>query len=71
MWEGAVPVAEFVETNLSPALIEAGILCRAAVDHEGTPLIQFSPPLVFDRAEIDWLLSRVRTVLDDMNAIVR
>jgi adenosylmethionine-8-amino-7-oxononanoate aminotransferase len=59
-----VSAVDFVSTTLAPALIDAGVLCRAAVDHEGTPLVQFSPPLVFTREDIDTLVTRVRAVLD-------
>lgn len=65
-WTAPIPSTEFVSTRLGPALLAAGILCRAAVDHEGTPLIQFSPPLVFDTEHIDWLVDRVRDVLNDV-----
>jgi adenosylmethionine-8-amino-7-oxononanoate aminotransferase len=64
VWEGELSAAEFVGTKLAPALLDAGILCRAAVDHEGTPLIQFSPPLIFSRENIDWLTEQVRAILD-------
>jgi adenosylmethionine-8-amino-7-oxononanoate aminotransferase len=63
----AIPTAnDFVYTILQPALMAAGILCRAAVDHEGAPLVQFSPPLVFSRNDIDELVGRVRRLLDDL-----
>ncbi|MBU8819668.1 aspartate aminotransferase family protein [Mycolicibacterium goodii] len=70
-WDSDQPAADFVSTHLGPALVEAGVLCRAAVDHEGTPLIQFSPPLIFSRDDIDTLLSRVRSVLDTAAATLR
>ena len=54
------PVAWTTQANAAPR----GVLCRAAVDHEGTPLVQFSPPLVFTREDIDTLVTRVRTVFD-------
>ena len=63
-WDSEVAAVDFVSTTLGPALIDAGVLCRAAVDHEGTPLVQFSPPLVFTREDIDTLVTRVRAVLD-------
>ena len=63
-WDSEVSAVDFVSTTLGPALIDAGVLCRAAVDHEGTPLVQFSPPLVFSREDIDTLVTRVRAVLD-------
>ena len=63
-WDAKVQAPQFVADHLSPGLLEAGILCRAAVDHEGTPLVQFSPPLIFTPDDIDTLVSRLRTVLD-------
>ncbi|MFE4722895.1 hypothetical protein ACFRLW_42295, partial [Streptomyces sp. NPDC056728] len=63
-WAAQPASTDFVAQHLGPALVAEGILCRAAVDHEGTPLIQFSPPLVFDRHHIDWLTDKVRLVLD-------
>ncbi|QXH69444.1 aspartate aminotransferase family protein [Pseudomonas asgharzadehiana] len=62
-WTSAVPSQEFVSTRLGPALFKSGLLCRAAVDHEGTPLIQVSPPLILSREEIDWLVAQLDTVL--------
>lgn len=62
-WAGPVGAADFVANHLAPALLSAGIICRAAVDQSGTPLIQFSPPLILDRDEIDLLATRVADVL--------
>ncbi|WP_125612659.1 aspartate aminotransferase family protein [Specibacter cremeus] len=69
-WSGPVPADEFVAERLTPALLAAGILCRAAVDQGGTPLVQFSPPLVLSREEIDWLVDRVAEVLAEVGADV-
>lgn len=55
-WEAEpLSAGEFVDGHLSPALAEAGLLCRVAIDAEGNPLVQFSPPLVVTRADIDEL----------------
>ncbi|WP_458127698.1 aspartate aminotransferase family protein [Pseudomonas sp. Z2-11] len=62
-WTSSVPSTEFVATRLAPALFKSGLLCRAAVDHEGTPLIQLSPPLILSREEIDWLVAQLDAVL--------
>jgi adenosylmethionine-8-amino-7-oxononanoate aminotransferase len=62
-WTSAVPSQDFVSTRLAPALFKSGLLCRAAVDHEGTPLIQVSPPLILSREEIDWLVAQLDAVL--------
>lgn len=68
-WTSAVPSMEFVANRLAPALLQAGLLCRAAVDHEGTPLIQLSPPLILTREEIDWLVAKLDQVLGEQIAI--
>jgi adenosylmethionine-8-amino-7-oxononanoate aminotransferase len=65
-WTATTTANDFVYSMLQPALMAAGILCRAAVDHEGAPLVQFSPPLVFTRADIDELVGRMREVLDGL-----
>jgi adenosylmethionine-8-amino-7-oxononanoate aminotransferase len=69
-WAAETAASDFVYSMLQPALLDAGILCRAAVDHEGTPLVQFSPPLVFSRADIDELVGRVRLLLDELGGRV-
>ncbi|BBY64554.1 aspartate aminotransferase family protein [Mycolicibacterium helvum] len=70
-WTAETTANDFVSGMLQPALLEAGILCRAAVDHEGAPLIQFSPPLVFGRDDIDELVGRLRRLLGELTARVR
>lgn len=70
-WDGPIDAAGFVADHLAPALLSAGVLCRAAVDQQGGgPLIQFSPPLIINRDEIDWLADRVSTVLKETEAIL-
>lgn len=65
-WAGAVEANAFVSETLTPALLAAGVLCRAAVDQGGNPLVQLSPPLIMSREEIDWLVAQVRVVLSDV-----
>jgi adenosylmethionine-8-amino-7-oxononanoate aminotransferase len=48
---------------LSPALFEAGLICRA--DDRGDPVIQISPPLVADEAEFDEIVGILGDVLDE------
>jgi adenosylmethionine-8-amino-7-oxononanoate aminotransferase len=48
---------------LSPRLFEAGLICRA--DDRGDPVVQISPPLVADQAEIDEIVSILGDVLAD------
>ncbi|TDD38946.1 aspartate aminotransferase family protein [Saccharopolyspora elongata] len=54
---------EFVNQHLTPAAAEAGVLCRLAVDSEGNPLLQLSPPLVADAAAIGELVGLVEQTL--------
>jgi adenosylmethionine-8-amino-7-oxononanoate aminotransferase len=49
---------------LTPRLIEAGLICRAA-DY-GEPVICLSPPLIATREELDWMVDTLGTVLDDV-----
>ncbi|MBL3699114.1 aspartate aminotransferase family protein [Leucobacter luti] len=53
--ETPVNASDFVGGHLNPALAAAGLLCRVAIDAEGNPLVQVSPPLVMTRADIDEL----------------
>jgi adenosylmethionine-8-amino-7-oxononanoate aminotransferase len=48
---------------LSPRLFEAGLICRA--DDRGDPVVQISPPLVADTAEIDEIVSILGEVLTE------
>jgi adenosylmethionine-8-amino-7-oxononanoate aminotransferase len=46
---------------LSPALLEAGLICRT--DDRGDPVVQISPPLVAGEAEIDEIVGILGDVL--------
>ncbi|MBK0421754.1 aspartate aminotransferase family protein [Leucobacter sp. CSA2] len=52
-----INAGDFVGGHLNPALAEVGLLCRVAIDAEGNPLVQVSPPLVMTREDIDELAS--------------
>lgn len=53
-WENErITAGDFVSTYLNPALAEVRLLCRVAIDAEGNPLVQVSPPLVMTRDDID------------------
>ncbi|RGE23311.1 aspartate aminotransferase family protein [Leucobacter sp. wl10] len=55
-WEAEpISAGDFVGQHLNPALVEVGLICRVAIDAEGNPLVQVSPPLVMTRADIDEL----------------
>ena len=57
-WDSdTISAADFVGAHLNPALSKQGLLCRVAIDAEGNPLVQFSPPLVMTRDDIDELVS--------------
>ena len=46
---------------LSPALFEAGLICRQ--DDRGDPVVQISPPLVAGEAELDEIVGILGDVL--------
>lgn len=46
---------DFVGDYLNPAIAEVGLICRVAIDAEGNPLVQVSPPLVMTKEDIDEL----------------
>jgi adenosylmethionine-8-amino-7-oxononanoate aminotransferase len=48
---------------VSPALFEAGLICRA--DDRGDPVVQISPPLVAGEAEMDSIVGILGDVLAD------
>jgi adenosylmethionine-8-amino-7-oxononanoate aminotransferase len=68
-WEAEpISAGDFVGEHLNPALAEVGLICRVAIDAEGNPLVQVSPPLVMTRADIDELaelLDRAFTIATD------
>lgn len=43
------------------ALFQEGVICRAM--HRGAPLIQFAPPLIIERADVDEIERALRVVL--------
>jgi adenosylmethionine-8-amino-7-oxononanoate aminotransferase len=47
---------------LSPALFEAGLICRT--DDRGDPVVQISPPLVAGEAELDEIVEKLTGVLE-------
>ncbi|WP_334044543.1 aspartate aminotransferase family protein [Burkholderia ambifaria] len=67
-WAAGIGAQAFVSTLLAPAIFDAGLLCRAGVDHEGTPIVQFSPPLVMSRDEIVWFVAKIRDIVADTYA---
>ncbi len=46
---------------LSPALFEAGLVCRA--DDRGDPVVQFAPPLICEQEHFDIIVDVLRDVL--------
>jgi adenosylmethionine-8-amino-7-oxononanoate aminotransferase len=46
---------------LSPALLEAGLYCRA--DDRGDPVVQLAPPLISGQSEFDEIEQKLRHVL--------
>ncbi len=54
---------EILRGVLSPALFEAGLICRA--DDRGDPVVQLSPPLIAGEQEFDEIESTLRTCLTE------
>lgn len=48
---------------LSPEMFNAGLICRS--DDRGEPVVQFAPPLICGKAEIDEIVSILRPVLEE------
>lgn len=53
--DDAISAADFTGQHLGPALAEVGLIARVAIDAEGNPLVQVSPPLVMTAQDIDEL----------------
>jgi len=53
---------------LSPALFEAGLICRA--DDRGDPVIQLAPPLICGQTEFDEIERVLRSVLTEASAML-
>jgi adenosylmethionine-8-amino-7-oxononanoate aminotransferase len=54
---------------LSPALYEAGLICRS--DDRGDPVVQISPPLVADEAEMDEIVRILGDTLTEASSRMR
>ena len=54
---------------LSPALFDAGLICRA--DDRGEPVLQFSPPLIAGPAEFEFLGTVLYDVLTEASRRAR
>ncbi|HEU0334906.1 MAG TPA: hypothetical protein VFR43_00030, partial [Gaiellaceae bacterium] len=54
---------------LSPALLEAGLICRT--DDRGDPVVQISPPLIAGEAEIDEIVGILGDVLGRVSRELR
>jgi adenosylmethionine-8-amino-7-oxononanoate aminotransferase len=53
---------------LSPALFEAGLVCRA--DDRGDPVVQFAPPLICEQEHFDIIVAVLRDVLSRAAALI-
>jgi adenosylmethionine-8-amino-7-oxononanoate aminotransferase len=60
---------ELLRGFLSPALFDAGLICRA--DDRGDPVIQISPPLVARQAEFDEMAGILGDVLTEASTLMR
>ena len=48
---------------VSPELFKRGLICRS--DDRGDPVVQVAPPLICDRAELDFMVGTLREVLTE------
>lgn len=48
--------------HISPEMFRRGLICRS--DDRGDPVVQFAPPLIIGRNEIDWIVGTLREVLE-------
>jgi adenosylmethionine-8-amino-7-oxononanoate aminotransferase len=53
---------------LSPALFEAGLVCRS--DDRGDPVVQFAPPLICEQEHFDIIVQVLRDVLSRAAALI-
>jgi adenosylmethionine-8-amino-7-oxononanoate aminotransferase len=51
-------------SRLSPALLEAGLYCRA--DDRGDTVVTVAPPLISGQAEFDEIEQKLRQVLSEV-----
>lgn len=56
--------SERLVRGLAPALVQAGLHCRA--DNRGNPVIQLAPPLICDQSHFDEMYDILRSVLADV-----
>lgn len=66
-WVSKLEARDFVTQFLAPALSNAGVLCRTGADQTGGPIVQFAPPLIMSRTEIDWLVERVSDAISTVS----
>jgi adenosylmethionine-8-amino-7-oxononanoate aminotransferase len=53
---------------LSPALFEAGLVCRT--DDRGEPVVQLAPPLICEQEHFDVIVEILRDVLGQATALI-
>jgi hypothetical protein len=53
---------------LSPALFEAGLVCRT--DDRGEPVVQLAPPLICEQKHFDIIVGILRDVLSQATALI-
>ncbi len=61
-------VERLLRGTIAPRMYELGLIAR--VDDRGDPVIQFAPPLIAGRAELEQIAETMRTVLTEASASV-
>ncbi len=65
----------FIGVEIDPALGSARSACEALMDRgllskeTHTTVVRLAPPLIISKAEIDWAVTQIREVLDDMSRL--
>lgn len=61
-------VERLLRGTIAPRMYELGLIAR--VDDRGDPVIQFAPPLIAGRAELEQIAETMRTVLTEASASI-
>lgn len=65
----------FVGVEIDPALATARAVCEALMEHgllskeTHQTVVRLAPPLIIKKAEIDWAVTQIRDVLDEMDKV--
>ena len=65
----------FIGVEIDPALGSARTVCEALMEHgllskeTHETVVRLAPPLVIDKADIDWAVEQLRDVLSEMDRV--